>query len=334
MGFTGVILAAGEGRRMGALGAHRPKACLPVCNRPLIHHHLDLFRGMGIEDVIVVVGFQSADVVAAVGRYPQNGPSVRFIEQPERRGIAHALALTRPHVTGAVAVILGDTYFVPGDLGAAIEMLGGAHAADLAAVLSVRTEPDPELVRRECTVRFDEAGRLVRIQEKPARPWNDLKPCGLYFFTGAIFDAIARTPASTLRGEVEITDSIQTLVDLGLGVGRAATVRWDSNVTVPEDLLLCNLVDLRRRGRDSLLGAGVRVHPDALLRDVVVGDRARVDVPARLEACLVMEGVPVREAASHRGCIFSEEELVRVQPLEPLPALALEAECPPGRFPS
>lgn len=295
---TGVILAAGEGRRMGPLGVERAKACLPVVGRPLLHHHLDLLTAMGVRDVVVVVGFRAAEVIAAARAYAPgvDGLALRFVEQRERRGIAHALEQARDLVGERFVVVLGDTFFVPDDLAAGLRLMAADPSGRLAAVLSIRPEPDPAAICRECSVRFDDGGRLLEIREKPAAPFNDLKPCGIYFFDRRIFEAIACTPPSALRGEVEITDAIQGLVRLGYDVGRAATVRWDSNLNVPADLLQSNLVELARRGASSWVAPEASVHPGARLERAVVCAGARVEAPARLVRTLVLEGAVVDRA--------------------------------------
>ena len=317
-GSTGVILAAGEGRRMGSLGERYAKACLPVCNRPLLHHNLDLLAGMGIRDVVVVVGYREADVREAVATHgssgragelagdPAAGPMrFRFVRQAERRGIAQALMLTRDLVGERLAVMLGDTYFIPD----APERAGQRLAAepDLAAVLSVRRVADPELIRNECTVRFDARGRIAEIREKPSQPFNDLKPCGLYFFRRSIFEAIERTPPSALRGEVEITDAIQALVEEGLHVGQAPTIRWDCNLTTPSDLLRCNLAELDRRGLSAAVADGAHLHPGARLERSVVGRGARVERAARLRCALLLEDAVVREAGPVERCVLGAD---------------------------
>jgi dTDP-glucose pyrophosphorylase len=284
MRVTGVILAAGQGSRMQPYTS-APKACLPVCNRSLLGYQLELLAGLGIETVLLVVGHLAEQVEREARVSRPAGLRLGFVEQAERKGIAHALEQVRGLVAERLVVLLGDTYLVPGDPRA-----GLAGLADRAAMLSVRREPSPARIRQECTVRFAANGDLLQILEKPAEPFNDLKPCGLYFFTTAIFDAIAATPPSQLRGEVELTDALQRLVDSGCRVGRADAVRWDRNLNTPADLLACNLAELRRRHRRAVLHPTARVDPSAVLDDVVVGQQARVGAGAQLGNVLVLPG--------------------------------------------
>lgn len=304
---VGVILAAGEGRRMGAISARYVKPILPVCNRPLISTHLALLAGLGIRRVVIVVGYMKERVIETCRRYCPTGVKLAFIEQPQRLGIAHALYLTRSFTADAnMVVILGDTHFLPHDLSLGLSKLAGNADGSASAVLSVRKVKDPEMIRQECTVRFDSRGRLLEIVEKPRIPFNDLKPCGIYFFTPEIHQAIEVTPPSPLRGEVELTDSIQTLVHMGREVTSAPTVEWDRNINYPGDILMSNLVELKRRDASTCIANDAYVHPDAVLKDIVVGAGSKISCPARLERCLLLDGAEVAQPGTYRDCIVGQ----------------------------
>lgn len=290
MRLTGVILAAGEGRRLGALGEARSKACLPLLGRPLLHHHLDLLVSMGADDAVIVVGHLPDQVREAASSFSGGPLAISYAEQRERRGIAQALTCARAGVPEGMVVILGDTYFWRGDLADPVARL---RTGDVDAVLSIRQEPDPERIRRECTVRYTPEGRLLEIREKPPEPFNDLKPCGMYFFAPAIWQAIERTPPSALRGEVEITDSIQTLVDMGCRVGRADSVRWDTNMNVPSDVLRTNLVELRRRGLNRWLDPTAQLGDGCLVERAVIGAGATVGAGCQLSRVVVLGGTDI-----------------------------------------
>ena len=286
---------------MGGLGAVWAKACMPVCNRPLVHHHLDLMLEMGVNEVVVVVGYRGQEVMIAAAEHQavlSGELTLTSVEQSERRGIAHALLCAKQVIRDHMVVVLGDTYFVPEALTRPISMLS-ASVGGLGAVLTVRRETDPKQICRECTVRFDDQGHLVRIQEKPETPFNDLKPCGMYFFGPRIWDAINQTPPSALRDEVEITDAIQTLVDLGIPVGRAATVSRDVNINVPRDLLAANLLELSRRGEAVDIHASAEVSAEAQLDQVVVGPNATIGPKVALSRALVLPGTVLNVPVTH-----------------------------------
>lgn len=303
--LVGVILAAGEGHRMGEISAHYAKPVLPICSVPLIAAHLRMLAAVSIKRVVVVVGHQRDKVVETARASCPDELELQFVDQTERLGIAHALNETRELTEGCnLVVVLGDTHFIPADLNLGLNRLTSEADDSVAGVLSVRRVKAPEMIRRECTVRFDVDGRLVEIQEKPVQPFNELKPCGIYFFSPAIFEAIEMTLPSALRGEVEITDSIQTLVELGYTVTGAPTVEWDRNINYPGDLLISNLVELRRRGRESLIEPDAKFHEDAEVRESVIGRNVRIDSPAKLLRTLVLDSAVVEEHGDYIDCVI------------------------------
>jgi dTDP-glucose pyrophosphorylase len=332
-GVTGVILAAGRGHRMGRLGECFPKSCLPLCNKPLLATHFGLLSEMGIRDIVIVVGYK-AETVERVARslVPKN-TRLRFVIQPEQKGIADALSCARHCIGEWMVLMLGDTHFVAGDLRAGVRMLRENPGA-MDAVLSVRAVSDPDLIRNECTVRLDDRRRVLEIREKPATPWNNTKPCGVYFFSRRIFDAIAATPPSTLRNEIEITDAIQTLVRRGGVVECASTIEWDNNLTRPADLLRSNLYELRRRGLSVILGTDAEVHPGASLRDTVVGDGATIDAPITIERTLLLEKARVGGSDNIRDCIVGQDFVIpcgrRSGPAVLVRPATFAARCNPG----
>lgn len=305
---TGVILTAGEGRRMGKLGNHLPKACLPLLTQPLLANNLRLLHEIGIRETVVVLGHHFDMVLEASRCHAPANMALRFIEQPKPVGIADALYRTRDLVGESIVLLLGDTHFVPHDLSLGLRMLtGNGDGTVVAAVLSVRPVSDPTLIQKECTVQLDEDGCLIAIEEKPEKPLNNIKPCGIYFFSRRIFEAISKTPASAIRNEVEITDSIQTLVDLNYKVRCAQTVEWDNNLTYPIDLLISNLYELQRLGCSSIVGNNTEVHADAVLRETIVCDGARITAPARLEHSLVLANGRLEEPGIYEGCIIGPD---------------------------
>jgi glucose-1-phosphate thymidylyltransferase len=249
---------------------------MPVLNRPLIHYHLDLCRLLQIDDVLIVIGQNPESVRKAVADYDTcaRDPSTRrrYVIQSEQRGIAHAIMQTRELVRDFIVVILADTYFMMGDRNAwRVPLVSGR--AD--AVLSVRHEPNSEVIKGECAVTLAPDGSVSSIIEKPVILPSNLKPCGLYFFSRSIFDAIDETPPSSLRGEVEITDAIQTLISVHRRrVETAATVRWDVNINYPRDLLVANIAALKSIGRKNYIHEAAAVDRRAFLQHAVIGEGA------------------------------------------------------------
>ena len=310
--FMGVILAAGKGTRMRPFSTHYPKPLLPVLGKPLIVHQIEIMRGLGVRDVVIVIGHLGHEVVQRLGDGSRFGMQFRYVEQEEMLGIAHAVSRLDPHVDRPFFLFLGDIFFETENLASMAERFGGAQQT--AAVLAVRREPDPAAIRRNFTVEVGVDGRhVVRVVEKPRFPKTDLKGCGIYLFDPAFFDAVRRTPRTALREEYEITDAIQIFIEDGYRVEAAEVIRQDLNVSYARDLLGLNLHLLARSGQPNWLGEDVQVHPGARIERCVLMDRAAVDSPVTLRECLVFPGVRVRRAQDAHRLIFTPEHEIHCE---------------------
>lgn len=288
--YPGVILAAGRGSRMGALADHVPKALLPVCNEPLIHRHLGDLAALGVRDVLIVVGHLGDTIKRAVGDGTAWGISINYVTQVERRGLAHALGQLESHIDRPFYLILGDIYFE-------FDALDALHTAfadhDAVAALAVREETDLAAMQRNFSVEANPSGRVTRVVEKPAHPRTTWKGCGCYLFDPCLFQAIRKTPRSSLRNEYELTDAIQVLIDDGATVQGVPMVAWDVNITEPADLIACNVHALTRRRQSCCTGKNCRIAPGTDLLQTSVGDGAQILHPIRLERCVVLPGAVV-----------------------------------------
>ena len=301
---TALILAAGQGSRMGGLGAHVPKALLPVLGRPLIVRHLEKLARQGIGRAVIVVGHLGEQVRAALAAHPVPGIEVAFREQPERLGLGHAVLQAEDALAGDdFVLILGDIDYAARD-GALFAMPPGADA-----LVAVKEEPDDAAIRRNFSVELAEGRRIARVVEKPVHLPNRMKGTGQYAFTAALHDAIRATPRSALKNEYELTDAIQTLIDGGRAVLAVDTITWDVNLTVPGDLLACNLRHLRESGRRCVLESPL---PEgAHVEESVIGRGVRFDGAAVLKRCVVLDGSRIAAGADLRDCIVSPEGIWR-----------------------
>ncbi len=278
------ILAAGKGTRMRPFSTRYPKPTLPVCNKPLLQYQIEMVREIGITEVLIVIGHLGYEVASALGDGRSLGVRIRYIEQAELLGIANAVGQLEPYVSSPLLLLLGDIFFVTDDL---VSMTDTMAAHQAAAVLAVKREPDPEAIRRNFTVLLGDDGRVRRVIEKPRHATTNIKGCGLYLFDPTVFDAIRRTPRTAMRNEYEITDTIQILIDDGHPVYTSDVISWDLNITYPEDVLRCNLFQLERLGKDSVVAETARVHPGASLRNTVIGEGASIDHPISVTNSLI-----------------------------------------------
>nr|MBC7244101.1 NTP transferase domain-containing protein [Chloroflexota bacterium] len=288
--LLGVILAAGKGGRIQPLNLYLPKPLLPVCNKPIIQYQLEDMRKIGVRDVIIVVGHLKEEIISYFGDGSSLGLHIRYVEQQETLGIAHAVAQLENVVDSPFILFLGDIFLVPKDLQSMERMFWERRAG---AVLAVKREKNPEYVRRNFAVILHASGTVTRVIEKPRYVTSDLKGCGVYIFDLAIFDAIRRTPRTAQRDEYEITNSIQILIDDGFPVYPAEVIDWDMNITFACDLLDCNCNQLQRLGKPYLVGRNTTIHPGAMLVGSVLGDDVTVENPITIEDSLILSGTRI-----------------------------------------
>ncbi len=287
------ILAAGRGTRMQPFSSQYPKPLLPIGNKPLLQHQIEMARDLGVNEFLVVIGHLGHQIAQTLGDGTQLGVKIRYVEQTQALGIAHALGKLEKYITEPVLLFLGDIFFVTDDLAAMQRTMAERHAS---AVLAVKTEKDPTAIQRNFTVLFNDDGSVRRVIEKPRHSTTEIKGCGLYLFDVNVFDAIRRTPRTAMRDEYEITDTIQIMVDDGSPVYCENVVKWDINLTYPEDVLRCNMFHLEQVGQKSLVGQDSRIHPGAKLLNTVVGDRVTIEHPIEISNSVILSDTKVISA--------------------------------------
>ena len=304
--LQGVILAAGKGTRIQPFSDHYPKPLLPVYDRPLLLWQVEAMRELGITDILIVIGHLGHRVVQTLGDGSRWGVKIRYVEQEETLGIAHAVGQLEPHIERPFLLFLGDIFFETRELGSMLE----AYARDdVDAVLAVKREPDPEAMRRNFSVEVDDRGFVTHVVEKPRHPRTDLKGCGLYLFDLEIFDAVRATPRTALRDEYELTHTIQIFVQSGHGVVPMEVVERDLNLSKPPDLLDLNLFVMGTKGQEVHVAEGAEVSPEATLERSLVMAGARVEAGARLVECLVLPGEVVPAGDHHRTIFASGQDV-------------------------
>ncbi len=299
--ITGVILAAGKGTRMRQLGMGCPKPLLQICNKPLIYRQIEQLKALGITNVFVVIGHLGHQIVTYLSANPVPGVNITFKEQEQMLGIAHAIGHLEECMDSPFLLLLGDIVFHSNQLSM---MLQPFFKGEAGAVLAVKEESDVDAIRKNFSIVTDEAGFAKRVMEKPRIVTNNLKGCGLYLFDLTIFDAVRKTPRTAARDEYEITDSIQILIDLGVKVKVSPVIIWDINLTYTCDLLTCNLYwkQLHSPNETNLIGSQCRIHQDAKLHNVVIGDGVKIIHPIQISDSLILSG----------STILTDEDLQQV----------------------
>lgn len=306
--MVGVILAAGKGARMYPFSERSPKPILPILNRPLLAHQIEVMRDSGIADIHIVVGHLGYQVASAFGDGANYGVRIRFVEQESTLGLAHAVGALESRVQVPFLLMLGDIYFhLKAPLRPLCEqVLSGEVNANLVSMY----EPDPAMVRRNFVIQADEAGRVRRVIEKPRYVDSQLKGCGLYVFDPHIFDAIRRTPRTAMRDEYEITDSIQILINDGYVVHHHPIVERDLNLTKPDDLLAINLIELERGGLPHLVDPTVVLPEGTQIVRSVIGKGVVISHPIKISRSVIMPGVTVTATSDLDSVVMDGEHTV------------------------
>lgn len=277
---------------MGALGEYYPKTLMPVANETLVGHHLKFLRDLGVQEVYIVVGHRATDIVRAIRNGESYGLNIKFLEQEQPLGSAHALGRVKPHVNRPFLLILGDYYFSLTDPKPLLDRLRNGTGSSIIA----KQETDSRLVSEACGLDIDQTGRVLKIVEKPAVPKTTLKGCGVYALQPEFFDAVARTPRTALRDEYELSVALEIYIESGNPLFAEQIIAWDFNFTRAQDLLECNLEWLRQENRNQLIARDTLIGPETRLENVVVGDHSQLTGNLSLKNVVVFSEVSLEGA--------------------------------------
>jgi bifunctional UDP-N-acetylglucosamine pyrophosphorylase/glucosamine-1-phosphate N-acetyltransferase len=230
---------------------------LPVGNKPILEHIIDEAVDAGIREFVIVTGYMEDCIKDYFADGSQKGVSIDYVLQEERNGTGHAIGCAEKYVDDRFIVLNGDMLISSVQIKNLIDRVEDA-------VLTVKEVDDPCNFGVICTA----GDKVSRIVEKPEKPPTNLANAGIYLFPQSIFDYIRKTPESP-RGEIEITDSIQMLIDAGASVGYEVFRDAWIDIGRPWDLLAAN-----KHVLSGLAGnIEAEVEPNATLQgEVVVGE--------------------------------------------------------------
>lgn len=273
-----VVLCAGEGTRLRPLTFSRPKHLLPVAGRPLLGRALDTLVEAGLDEIGLIVGHRAE----AIQRYVGNGSAWRmkatYLTQDKPLGLAHAVNCAREFIGEEDFLLyLGDNLLEAG-VGGLVEQFERHRPA---AALLLKEVADPH----SYGVAVMAEDSVVSVVEKPPDPPSNLAIVGAYAFSPAIFEAIRVTPPSA-RGEYEITDAIQTLIDQGEAVRGYQVQGFWEDAGRPVELLKANRLYLDRLSPEVLGQIDDRSHLEGR---IAIGAGTRITNCQLLGPCLVQE---------------------------------------------
>jgi glucose-1-phosphate thymidylyltransferase len=228
-----LVLAGGAGTRLRPITYTSAKQLVPVANKPVLFYGLEAIADVGVTDVGLVVGDTAGEIKAAVGDGSEFGIKASYIPQHAPLGLAHAVSVARDFLGDDDFIMyLGDNFIVGGIAG----VVDAFRAARPAAQILLTKVPNP---RELGVAELDADGRVVGLEEKPRQPKSDLALVGVYLFTAAVHKAIAELSPSW-RGELEITEAIQRLIESGQRVDSSVITGYWKDTGNVTDMLEVN----------------------------------------------------------------------------------------------
>ncbi|HEV2723430.1 MAG TPA: glucose-1-phosphate thymidylyltransferase [Thermoleophilaceae bacterium] len=315
--MKGLILSGGKGTRLRPITHTSAKQLVPVANKPVLFYGIEAMKAAGIEELAIIVAPETeGEIRDAVGDGSAFGVAITYIEQEAPLGLAHALLTAEDYLDGSPFVMyLGDNLLRNGIT--ELVQTFATEAPDALILLTPVSDPEnygvAELVD----------GRVSALVEKPPSPSTNLALVGVYMFTPAIFDA-ARGIEPSARGELEITDAIQSLVDSGKRVDPHIVHGWWKDTGQVQDMLEANrlilddlqekvegeCIDSRVEGRvviekgarleratvrgPAIVGAGSTITDAYIGPYTAIGEDVTI-AAAELEYSIVLSGSSVRD---------------------------------------
>jgi glucose-1-phosphate thymidylyltransferase len=270
--LKGLILSGGAGTRLRPITHTSAKQLVPVANKPVLFYGIEALVDAGIEEIGIIIAPETGDEIReAVGDGSNFGATITYIVQDEPAGLAHAVLTAEEFIAGSPFVMyLGDNLLADGLRG----LVSTFREDEPDALILLTPVDDPS----SYGVAELDGEKVVRLIEKPKDPPSNLALVGVYLFASSIFDA-ARALKPSWRGELEITEAIDRLIDDGLKVQSEVVSGWWKDTGQLADMLEANrlvLEEIETRldgdADDSRIEGRVIIEPGAnVIRSVVRG---------------------------------------------------------------
>ena len=266
--MKGIILHGGHGTRLRPLTHTGPKQLLPIANKPMSQYALEDFRNAGITDIGIIIGDVYPEKVKEYYGNGENfGVKITYIYQDKPKGISHAIKLCKDFVgNDKFIVYLGDNILRKG----LVDYKNKFESSSTDALILLCKVDDPS---RFGIAEIDSNSNLIKkIIEKPSEPKSDLAVIGVYFLTPKIFGIIDKLKPSA-RGELEITEALQLLMDENNSIQYETVTGWWKDTGTPEDILHANQLVLDSIGKENQFV----IDKDAEIKDnVVIGKNTEI----------------------------------------------------------
>lgn len=323
-----LVLAGGAGTRLRPITHTSAKQLVPVANKPILFYGLEAIAAAGVREVGIIVGDTRAEIMAAVGDGSRFGLAVTYLPQDAPLGLAHCVLIAREFLGDDDFVMyLGDN-LLEQDLSGFVRRFTQARQelSPPTAQILLKQVPDPH---RFGIAELDDHGDVVHLVEKPADPPSDLALVGVYLFDPTIHDAV-RAIEPSKRGELEITDAIQWLIDQGHRVRTEQLGGWwiDTGKLTPlleANRLLLEKIETRIDGSvddDSSIDGRVIVEEGAVLVSARIRGPVTIGAGTRIEHSFVGpftaigNGCTIRNAEVEHSVVMDGSSIVDIARLE------------------
>jgi glucose-1-phosphate thymidylyltransferase len=285
-----LILSGGKGTRLRPLTHTGAKQLVPVANKPILWYGIESIVAAGVTDIGIIISPETGEEVKAqTGNGDRFGANITYILQEHPAGLAHAVKIARPFLAEDPFVMyLGDN-LIQNELG---QFLTDFKEQEMDALIMLRPVPNPTAFG---VAEVDPQGRVLHLVEKPKVPPSNLALVGIYFFANTIHAAIDRIQPSP-RGELEITDAIQNLIDHQKQVEARQIQGWWLDTGKKDDLLEANQIVLDTCLQSEILG-------DVDDNSQISG-RVQIGKDSRLVNCTVRGPVIIGENCHLENCFI------------------------------
>jgi glucose-1-phosphate thymidylyltransferase len=279
--MKGLLLAGGHGTRLRPLTFTGNKHMLPIANKPMLLYGLESLKEAGINSIGIILGPTKEGVVETLRDGSKHGVKITYINQPEPKGLAHAVMVAENYLQDEPFVVyLGDNLLKQG----AKPLINVFNETKCDCVVGATKVKEPS---RFGVVVFNKDGTVKKFVEKPKEFISKWALIGIYVFNDKVFDAVNKIKPSW-RGELEITDTLQTLLREGANIQVQRVQGWWKDTGRPEDLLEANqlvLHDLSPYNYGTIEDTATLTNNIGIGRDTVIHSRTTIRGPSIIGDC-------------------------------------------------